>query len=205
METITSIEQQAKDKNRVNVYINGRFYCGLKLEVAIKYHLKAGMEIEKGKLDEVQLETEKSQALDKALSYLSATMKTKKQICDYLEKKGYTQAVINYVLEKLVYHNLLDDYAYCRAYVNSVTGKGKKALYSDLVKRGAEEEAIRQILDETDEDTNSAVEVLQKYFRGKTVDKNALYKGVKYLMSKGFSYDTAKDAAEKFGDTDEDY
>ncbi len=53
MSEITSIEPQVKDKNRCNVYIDGRFYCGIKLEVAIKYHLKAGMHIDKEKLDEI--------------------------------------------------------------------------------------------------------------------------------------------------------
>ena len=50
MAEITSIEPQVKDKRRCNVYVDGRFYCGIKLEVAIKYHLKAGMHIEKRSL-----------------------------------------------------------------------------------------------------------------------------------------------------------
>ncbi|MDE7305894.1 MAG: recombination regulator RecX, partial [Clostridia bacterium] len=68
MSEITSIEPQKKDKERCNVYVDGRFYCGIKLEVAIKFHLKAGMQIEKSRLDEIQLETEKSQAMDKAFT-----------------------------------------------------------------------------------------------------------------------------------------
>ena len=102
MSEITLIEPQKKDKLRCNVYVDGRFYCGIKLEVAVRYRLKVGMHIDLKKLDEIQLETEKSQALDKALNYLSA-IKTKRQVRDYLEKKGYTQAVILYVLEKLEY------------------------------------------------------------------------------------------------------
>ena len=50
MAEITSIEPQIKDKTRCNVYVDGRFYCGIKLEVAIKYHLKAGMQIDKGQI-----------------------------------------------------------------------------------------------------------------------------------------------------------
>ena len=77
MAEITSIEPQKKDAKRCNVYVDGRFYCGIKLEVAIKYRLKAGMQIEKSQLDEIQLETEKSQALDKALTHISASPRTK--------------------------------------------------------------------------------------------------------------------------------
>ena len=204
MSEITSIEPQVKDKARCNVYVDGRFYCGIKLEVAIKYHLKAGMHIEKSQLDEIQLETEKSQALDKAMTHLSATMKTAKQMRDFLSKKGYTEAVQDYVLERLNYYKFIDDYAYCRAYVESVHGKGKRAIEMDLIKRGADRSAIDDVLSETEEDGEEAFAVLQKYMRGKPTDKQTLYKGFKFLLSKGYGVDTAKSALEKFGDIDED-
>lgn len=205
MSEITSIEPQKKDKERCSIFIDGRFYCGIKLEVAIKHRLKAGMQIEKSKLDEIQLETEKSQAIDKAMTHLSATMKTKKQMRDFLVKKGYTEAVINYVFEKLEYYKLLDDEVYCRAYVNSVSGRGKRALEADLYKRGAEKGAIERVLSEIDESSDEAAAVLEKYMRGKAATKENLYKGFKYLLSKGFGYDTAKEALEKFGEINEDY
>ena len=198
MAEITSIEPQVNDKNRCNVYVDGRFYCGIKLEVAIKYHLKAGMHIEKSQLDEIQLETEKSQAVDKAMTHLSATMKTERQMRDFLVKKGYTEAVCDYVIERLQYYNFIDDYAYCRAYINTVHGKGKRAIEADLIKRKANREAISAVLDEFEEDDGEAYEILQKYLRGKVIDKTNLLKGYKYLLSKGFSYDTAQSAMEKF-------
>ena len=203
MAEITSIEPQVKDKNRCSIYVDGVFYCGIKLEVAIKYRLKAGMHIEKCKLDEIQLETEKSQALDKAMTHLSASMKTVKQMRDFLAKKGYTGAVINYVLERLEYHKFVDDYAYCRAYVQSVSGKGKRALEVDLIKRGADKNAIESALDEIEESGEEASLILEKYLRGKSVDRQTLYKGFKYLLSKGYGYDTAKTALERYG-LDED-
>lgn len=198
MAEITSIEPQVKDKNRCNVYVDGRFYCGIKLEVAVKYHLKAGMHIEKSQLDEIQLETEKSQAVDKAMTHLSATMKTENQMRDFLVKKGYTEAVCDYVIEKLQYYKFIDDYAYCRAYINSVHGKGRRAIEADLIKRKAKRDAIISVLEEFDESDDEAFEILQKYMRGKEINKPNLLKGYKYLISKGFGYDTAQSAMEKF-------
>lgn len=205
MSIITSIEPQKKDKTRCSVFVDSRFYCGIKLEVAIKYRLKAGTEIEKSRLDEIQLETEKAQAVDKAMTHLSASMKTEKQMRDFLSGKGYTEAVCDYVMEKLGYYNLVDDYAYCKAYVNSVRGKGKKLIESDLIKRGAKREAIEKALEETEESVEEAYDLLKKYLRGKDLSKQNLYKGFKYLLSKGYGYDAAKEALEKIGDIDEDY
>ena len=205
MAEITLIEPQKKDKERCNIYVDGKFYCGIRLEVAIKYGLKAGTEVDKSKLDEIQLETEKSQAVDKAMTHLSASMKTRRQMSDFLLKKGYTQAVTEYVLEKLEYYKLIDDYAYCRAYVNSVSGKGKRALEADLYKRGADKAAIDEVLSDFEEDGEEAKTLLQKYMRGKEITKENLNKGFKYLLSKGYGYDTVKDAISDFGVDDEDY
>lgn len=205
MSEITLIEQQKRDKTRCNIYVDGRFYCGVKMEVAVKFRLKEGMQIDKSRLDEIQLETEKSQAVDKAMTHLSASAKTEKQMRDFLAKKGYTEAVINYVMERLSYYGLVDDGAYCRMYLESVHGKGKRALELDLIKRGASRSAIEAALSEVEEDEDEAFSVLEKYLRGKPSDKNTLYKGYRYLLSKGYSSDTAKSAVEKFGDADEDY
>ena len=203
MSEITSVELQAKDKNRCNVYVDGRFYCGVKLEVAIKYHLKAGMQIDKNRLDEIQFDNEKSQALDKALTHLSATMKTAKQMRDFLAKKGYVEAVQDYVMERLEYYKFVDDYAYCRAYIEGVRGKGKRALELDLIKRGAYKNAISEALAEIEEDSGEAFAVLQKYMRGKAADKKTLNKAFRYLLSKGYEVDTVKAAVVQLGDIDE--
>ncbi len=63
MAEITSVEPQKKDKTRCSVFVDGRFYCGIKLEVAIKHHLKAGMTITREELDKIQLDTEKAEAM----------------------------------------------------------------------------------------------------------------------------------------------
>ena len=101
MNEITSITPQVKDKRRCNIYIDGRFCCGLTLETAVKNRLKVGMIISPETLSAMQLESEKDTALDKALLHVSTTRKTEKQVRDFLTKKGYLADVIDYVLEKL--------------------------------------------------------------------------------------------------------
>ncbi len=204
MSQITSIEQQKKDKTRCSVYVDGAFYCGLKIEIAIKHRLKSGMEIEKSQLDKIQLDNEKIQATEKAMNHLSATLKTKKQMSDFLAGKGYTQAVIDYVIQKLEGYGYIDDYAYCRAYVGSVNGKGKAALRAALIKRGALREAIDAALDETDEDEDEALVVARKYLRGKDITRETLNKALRHLISRGYGYDVAKSAISRLGDCSEE-
>lgn len=204
MSQITSIEQQKKDKTRCSVYVDGAFYCGLKIEIAIKHRLKSGMEIEKSQLDKIQLDNEKIQATEKAMNHLSATLKTKKQMSDFLAGKGYTQAVIDYVIQKLEGYGYIDDYAYCRAYVGSVSGKGKAALRAALIRRGAAREAIDAALDETDENEDEALAVARKYLRGKDITRETLNKALRHLISRGYGYDVAKSAISRLGDGSEE-
>ena len=85
MAEITAITPQKKDKTRCNIEIDGRFYCGMKLETVMKNRLKAGICISSDELSRLQLESEKQTALDKALTHISASMKTEKEIRDYLK------------------------------------------------------------------------------------------------------------------------
>ena len=79
------------------------------METIIKHKLKVGLDVEKEFLDNIQLESEKQTALNKAVKYISKTMKTQKQVVDYLKGKGYVFQVINFVLEKLKEYNFVDD------------------------------------------------------------------------------------------------
>ena len=204
MSQITALEQQKKDKTRCSVYIDGVFYCGLKIEVAVKYRLKPGMAIEKSRLDEIQLADEKVIATEKAMNHLSATMKTKKQMSDFLSGKGYTQAVIDYVIQKLESYGYIDDFAYCRAYVGSVSGKGKAAIRAALYKRGASREAIDEALDEVEEDSGEALAVARKYLRGKQLTRENMAKALRHLIARGYDYDTAKSAVSELSEDCED-
>lgn len=207
MNEITGILPQTKDKSRCNIYLDGRFCCGLTLETVIKNRLKVGCIVSEERLAEMQLDSEKNTAFDKALTHLSATRKTEKQIRTYLSGKGYLPAVVDYVLEKLRSYNFVNDEEYAEVYVEqAVKRKGGRMIRAELRGKGVTDEAIDVALSTVDEETEiaTATGILQKYMRGKTVDKESLQKAYRYLMSKGFSYDVAKSALSAFGDCDDD-
>ena len=204
MSVITSIEPQIKDKTRCSIFIDGRFYCGIKLEVAVKYRLKAGMEIDKKELDKIQLETEKVQATEKALTHLSASLKTEKQMRDFLVKKGYVDAVVDYVMDKMHYYGYVNDSEYCKAYIGGISGKSKRAIEIELLKRGVDKQTVREALEDYEDDEELIYSALKKYLRGKELTKENVYKACRYLVSKGYEYDAVKSVSERLGD-DEGY
>ncbi len=205
MSEITAILPQKKDASRCNIYLDGSFYCGMKLEVVLKNRLKAGQTVEISTLDALQLESERATALDKAMTRLSSSMKTRRQISDYLKSKGYVDAVVAYVLEKLEGYGFVDDEEYARQYTASAgKNKGRRLIALELQRKGVSAEDARVAVENMQGEEEAALRVLQKYMRGREADKETLYKAFRYLIGKGFEYDTAKSALTSWGDIDEE-
>ena len=205
MAEITAITPQVKDAKRCNVYVDGRFYCGLKLETAVRYRLQVGMQVESSFLDEIQLENERAQALDKAMTHLSAAMKTERQMRDFLKKKGYVDAVCDYVLEKLREYRFVDDETYCAQYVESAQkNRGPRLIAAELKKRGAADETIEHALEEYPEEAETARVLLQKFMKNRAPTRENLAKAYRHLLAKGFGYDAAKEALESLREDEDD-
>lgn len=207
MNEITSITPQVKDKRRCNIYIDGRFCCGLTLEATVKNRLKVGMVVSPERLSEIQLESEKNTAMDKALYFISATRKTQEQVRKHLREKGYLPAVIEYVLEKLNGYDFLNDAEYAKDYVGQTASKkGARLIKMQLKAKGLEEEDIDGAMAtiETGTQEDAAKSILQKYMRNKTADRESLAKAFKYLLSKGFEYEIARSALTAFGELDDE-
>ena len=203
---ITAITPQVKDKARCSVYVDGRFYCGLSLETAVKNRLKVGQTVSEEYLSEIQLESEKRMALDKALTHLTATQKTEREIREFLSKKGYLPATVEYVLEKLRGYNFVNDGDYAKSFVAvRAKRKGEKLIRMELRAKGISDEAAREALSEIDEETQiqAACTVLEKYVKGKTLDEATLQKAYRHLLSKGFSYDVARCALSSLRDIED--
>lgn len=207
MNEITAITPQIKDKRRCNIYVDGRFCCGLTLEATVKNRLKVGQNISPERLAEIQLESEKDTAFDKALTHLSATRKTERQIRVFLEGKGYLPAVVDYAVEKLRSYNFLNDGEYAEAYVEfAAKKKGGRLIRIELKNKGVSDAEIDGALQDLDSETEflAAKELLNKYMRGKTADAQTLQKAYRYLMGKGFDYEVAKRALSTLGEMEDE-
>lgn len=202
MSEITNIEIQKKDDKRANLYLDDKFYAGVSIELCMKHHLKKGMEIEKIFLDEIILEDEKGKALDKAIKYISSTIKTTKQIRDYLKKKGYNEFTIDFVIDKMLEYKYLDDIAYAKAYISTYSNKyGKIKLITLLKSKGISENTITEVLENEDvKMENSIYSTAKKYLKNKEINSNTLMKLNRFLYSRGYEYDEIKQCINKLKD-----
>lgn len=196
MPEITAITPQQKDKIRCNIEVDGRFYCGMKLETVMQNRLKVGMTVSLEELSRIQLESEKQTAFDKALTHITSSMKTEREIRTFLTRKGYLSDVCDYVVEKMKRYGFLDDEAYARAYAESAgKKKGSRLIAQELRRKGVSDRAIEAALADLSDESDSAKKVLEKYLRGKDItDKKTVQKAYAHLISKGYDYDTARAA-----------
>ncbi len=204
MAEITGISPQKKDKTRCNIEVDGRFYCGMKLETAIKNRLKVGSVVSPEYLAELQLESEKTTALDKALMHITSSMKTEKEIRDHLKRKGYLKDVCDHVIEKMKEYGFLNDGEYAKVFAESAKKReGKRMIALKLRRKGVDEDEIERALDELTVEEEAAAQILNKYMRGKTPDRETLSKAYRHLLNKGYDYEIAKHALQTLGVDDE--
>lgn len=195
MRVITAITPQVKDAKRCNIFLDGEFFCGMTLEAVMKNRLRVGTSVTEEQLEQIQLQNERSAALDKALNHLTASVKTVKQIRDFLRDKGYTPAVINYVVDKLKEYGFLSDEDYARRFTETYSSKkGVKLMRVELRRKGVAEEIVDGVLDDVGSQVEAAVVLAKKYMKGKEADLKTVQKLYRHLLSKGFTYDDARTA-----------
>ena len=205
MKKITDIKPQLKNPKRVNLYLDGEFYMGLDRETVMRYRLKIGTETDEKRLGEIVRSSEVASATSKALSFISSSVKTEKQIKDYLIGKGYSEPVAEETIRKMKGYGYIDDGAYAAEYTKSYSSKkGKRLIAMELRRKGVSEEDMAGALENAGDEAENALSVAKKYMKNKVADKANLMKCYKHLLSKGFDFDAAKRATEKFGSGDED-
>lgn len=209
MKKITDIKPPVKNKTRCSIFLDNAYYCGLELETVMRNRLKIGTEIDEDRLEEIQEESERSRALDKALGFIARSKKTEKQIEEYLAGKGYLPATIDYAKNKLKEYNFVSDSDYAEDYVGTYSrNKGKRLLKLELLHKGVSEKDMETALDNLNDESENAARVAGKYMRGKDRTRENAAKCYRYLVSKGFDYDTAKMVSEKYrtdADSEEDF
>lgn len=190
MSLITKLEYQKNNPDRANLYLDDKFYCGISVELCIKEHLKSGIEIDKERLNELILEDEKGVAFSKAINYVSNNYKTKKQVKDYLYKKGYNKNTIIYVIDKMEEYKYLDDESYAKQFVLTYSKKyGKLKLISGLRSKGISDTIIDNLFDGDVEIKSDIESVASKYLKNKILDEKTYLKLSRFLYSRGFEFD----------------
>lgn len=187
MKTITALKIQSRDQNKVNVFLDGTYFCALSLETVLKHSLKPNTIIDEKVLEQIQLESEKNFAYEKALKLVSTRYKTAKEVKEYLAQKGYVSATIYYCLKKLGEYDFINDEKYAESFVSHHLSKdGVVKIKQQLLSKGVSEEIIDKTLASVDSQEEQIKHFKEKYMKNKQDTKENYIKLYRYLIGKGF-------------------
>jgi regulatory protein len=208
--TITKIEAQKRRPHRYSVFLDGKFAFGVDDEVAAKFGLKKGQEVNEPTLKKILLGESENKAKETALRFLSFRRRTEKEIKDKLKTKGFDENIVKRTVEKLKEYDLINDLEFATAWVKErleYKPRGKRLLRQELWKKGIKKEVIDQVLDESCQDEDkSALELLERIKnRYKNLEPQVARRRMYgFLLRRGFSYENVKNAL-KLSDANSTY
>lgn len=202
---ITALEPQKRKKNRVNLYLDGEFVCGISAEAVLRHNLKVGnclaLEVRDRIIEEESLEKH----LNQAYRLLSYRPRTSKEIRTYLCKKGASELLIEKVMVRLAEQGLVDDHQFARWWIEQrlqFRPKGVMVLKSELLQKGIERQVVDEVLTnyETRIDSLAVMEKLAqkavRHYHGLGQREKRLRLN-QYLARRGFPFGLIKATVDK--------
>ncbi len=206
MKQITDIVPQKNDKKRVSLYIDGEYFSGAQKIVLLAENLHVGDYVDDKKLADILAESEYDACFQKASAYVLKGGHTVKQVAGYLKNKGFDGKIIAKVIDKLQDYGYLDDGQFAKTFVETKSQKhGKRLLEVELKQKGVSDKDIAAAIDCVRDEDETAYLIGKKYIKNKPLDLELKQKCFRYVLSKGFSYDSAKFAIDKLERENEDY
>ena len=208
---ITDISLQTRDKNRVNVSVDGKYRFSLDVFQVGELGLKIGQECTDEELMALEAESQFGKLYARAMEYCLARPRSIREMRDYLwcktrsikkrspetgkiiERPGVKTEIAERVLARLVEKKYLDDEKFARFWLERrflQKGASVRRLKLELVQKGIENDIVERLIAEN---IRSDDEELQKII----AKKRRKYAGdeqkfIAYLVRQGFAYDDVK-------------
>lgn len=193
---ITALEQQAKNPERVNLYIDGKFALGISAELMLKLNLHLDQELSATEFAQLKDEETRQQAVERAINYLSFRPRSQEEVRRYLRKKETPPDIIEAVLERLQRLDYLNDRSFASFWVENrerFNPRGSQALRNELRMKGVEREIVEELVDdEHDEELalRAASRKSELLLQTPEIDYNTFRNRLGgFLTRRGFSYE----------------
>lgn len=198
MDVITAIK---KERGRYRVTINESEDVIVPVSLMRERPLKEGQPLNLEEYDNWLMIRQYRFALDRAVGYLAARARSKREIEQKLLQAGYRPCTVEMVIYKLERENLLDDADFARQWVESrSTHKlGRNRIAQELRRKGiSQEEAEKALSAIEDEDQLSGAIALAEKATARIKPgedpRKAASRIAGMLARRGYSWDVAKEA-----------
>jgi regulatory protein len=201
--TITALEVQKRNKQRVNVYLDEEYAFALPLDEAAK--LRKGQTLTEQDVEALQAQDDLQRAVDRAAGFLSYRPRSAHEVRQNLAQKGVDGVVIDQAMARLEALGYLDDAAFAAFWVrerNAFKPLSPRALRYELRQKGVPDAIIDEALADLvpDDAAYKAAESQARRLRGST-PRAFRDKLLPFLQRRGFTYGVAKTAIQRLIET----
>ena len=216
---ITNISVQARNPNRVNVFVDGKYRLSLDVYQVVELGIKNGVDVTPDDLAKWEEESQFGKLYGRALEYVMMRPHSAKEIHDYLWRKtlsrkvkkpvrsagdsakdydvvdvpGVPQTIADRVYERLSDKGYIDDDKFTRFWMENrqqTKGISQRKLVAELRAKGVPSSIIEAQQSSTEREDESEVKKVINKKRSKYSEE----KLIQYLLRQGFRYDTIKEA-----------
>jgi regulatory protein len=197
---ITALKYQKKNKERVSLYLDGRFAFGVPEIVAAR--LAVGQFLTEAEIEALRERGTVEDAYERALDYLSYRPRSEAEMVTYLRRHDVPEAQAEAAIERLKGAGLIDDEAFARFWVENrerFRPRGVRALRYELQGKGLSSEMIGQALEGVDLAASAYKAAAKKARQLSSLDQAEFErKLVEYLARRGFDYEVARETARRY-------
>lgn len=196
---VTALKLQSRNKNRVNVELDGKFAFSLtRLEAA---RLRLGQELTEADIARLQEADQRERVHERALRFLAIRPRSEAEVRENLRRHKVTEALIEAEVSRLRETGLLNDEAFARLWVeNRATfrPRSRRALQAELKRKGISPELIGAALAGTDDEAGAYRLAAQRAQRLRGLPRPEFRRKLAaYLGRRGFDYDIVQPIVER--------
>ena len=196
-----------KDSRNVKVCFDNDQMLYINYELFLKYGLRKNDEISESDINSLIKENQKFAVKQRAYRYLSRRHHSENELRIKLKQKKYDENIIEEIIGNLKENNYLNDLEFAEIFSGeNIKNKywGRNKVKAELIKKGISSKIISQVLSEKfpgGNDLQNAIGLAEKKIKSlssRNLEKKKLKEKIyTHLFSKGYDYETAKEAVEK--------
>lgn len=152
---ITAIKAQKRNRQRVSIYLDGKFAFGLSRFVA--GWLEPGRKLSQAEIETLLIKDTYEVAFQKALQFIHYRPRSVEETRRRLNEKGFSSEVIEATIQKLLEKKWLDDLDFSRQWIenrNDFRPRSERLLAYELRQKGVADDKIKQALEKYAGDEN---------------------------------------------------
>ncbi len=190
MGVITALENQTKNRQRVNVYLDGSY--SFAIDKVLANDLAVGKELSHDEIEALRKDDVEERLYRRAQRLIGRRPRAERELRQRFERDEIPQDVQHAVVQKLKDRGLIDDHAFVEAWIENrqvFRPRSASALRTELRRKGVSDEIIAQHLADFDEERAAEAAARKGARRYRSMDRETFRKRLSgYLLRRGFGH-----------------